>query len=168
MDFSSSGVITTFTASAILLAGVVDDLRSRKVHNSLFLTCTAVAFFAVLVSGGISALPMGALGFVAGIVALLPLVLMGMLGAGDMKLFAAFGMVAGAGSVINVAIYSLIWGALFGVLRAITSGQGKVLIKNMLSIVTLKERSQLELHKMPFTIALLMGWFTQLVYTRAL
>lgn len=167
----SPSVVSTMpiaTASAILLAGVVDDLRSRKFHNWLFLTCAGIAAIVAILTGGLSSLLFAVTGFAAGIVILLPLVLVKVIGAGDMKLLAAFGIVAGWNAVVSVAVFGMIWGAIFGVTKVIVSGQGRVLAMNLMSIVTLKERSTLELHRIPFTVAILMGWLTHLVYVRAL
>ena len=156
------------TATAILIAGAVDDLRSRKVHNWLFLACAAVALVVVAVFGGVGAVPMALLGFVAGIGVLLPLVLLKVIGAGDMKLLAAFGIAAGAQAVITVALYSLVWGAFFGLMQVVINGQIKQVISNMFSIVVMRERQGLTLHKIPFTIALFFGWLSHLVLSGVL
>ncbi len=161
-------MLPTFAATAILLAGVVDDLRTRKFHNWLFLVCLAVAALSVLVSGGLEAFSLALLGLLAGFAIFLPLVLMKIIGAGDMKLIAAFGLAAGWDGVLYVAVYGLFWGALFGVLATVFRGQGRVLASNMVSIVTLRERKDLTLHMIPFTIAILMGWLTQLFLRGAL
>lgn len=168
MELFGASNITSIMATTILLVGVMDDLRSKKFHNWLFLACSAVALATVLVASGVTGMPMALLGFVAGIIALLPFVQMGMIGAGDMKLMAAFGIVAGWTAVVNVAIFALVWGALFGVFRVIAKGQLKSMVGNMVAIVTMKERTNLELHTMPFTFALMMGWLSHLVYVGVL
>ena len=165
----STGILFSMpliAASTILLAGVIDDFRSRKFHNWLFLVCCAVALVVAVASGGISAMITAPLGFGAGIALFLPLVLVGIVGAGDMKLLAAFGIVAGWQSVLAVAVLSILWGAIFGVVQVILKGQLGSLLRNMYFIVTLKakDKSAIDLHSMPFTVALLMGWLTHLVY----
>jgi prepilin peptidase CpaA len=157
-------LVTYAAQGTILVAGVIDDLRTRKFHNWLFLACSALALLTVLIVNGWSGVYLSALGFAAGIAILLPVVLAGVIGAGDMKLLAAFGIVAGWNTVFSVAVMSLIWGAIFGIVKMAVSGQLKALVSNMLAIVTLKKREQLELHKIPYTIALLMGWLSYLVY----
>ena len=63
----AAGLATSLaTASLILFAGVIDDLRSRKVHNWLFLACTAIAVLVNVGVGGWSGLNTAFLGFVAG------------------------------------------------------------------------------------------------------
>ena len=154
--------IPAMTATAILAAGVVDDLRSQKFHNWLFIVSVAAAALSVLIIGGGQALPIALLGLLAGVAIFLPLVLMKIIGAGDLKLMAAFGLAAGWDSVMHVSLYGLLWGALFGVLATVLRGQGRVLVHNMVSIVMIRERKGLSLHKIPFTVAILMGWLTVL------
>lgn len=155
-------VLPTLTASAIVAAAVVDDFRTRKFHNWLFIVCVAVAAIEVFAVGGLSGISVALLGFLAGIAIFLPLVLMRIIGAGDMKLMAAFGLAAGWDAVLQTALYGLLWGAAFGVLATVIRGQARALANNMVSIVTLRERKDLELHKIPFTAAILMGWLTVL------
>ncbi len=160
----SFAVITPIaTASLILIAGVVDDLRTRKFHNWLFLVCIALAAFSVLVSSGVAGFPLALLGALAGFAIFLPLVLMKIIGAGDMKLMIAFGLAAGWDAVLPVAGWGLAWGAVFGVLASVFRGHARALVYNMVSIIVVRERKGLELQKIPFTIAILMGWMTHLV-----
>jgi prepilin peptidase CpaA len=156
-------MIPIIASSGFLIAGVIDDLRSRKFHNWLFLTCVAIGVVIALVTGGVHGFPMALLGFTAGLAVFLPAVLLNIIGAGDMKLMAAFGLVAGWDAVLSVAVLSLIWGALFGVVAVIVRGHLKLLVYNMISIVIIRERKSLELQKIPFTIAMLMGWLCHLV-----
>lgn len=155
--------IPLITATLILLAGVVDDLRSRKVHNWLFLACAAIAALVSVSMEGLGGLSTATIGFLAGLGVLLPLVLLKVVGAGDMKLFAAFGAAAGANAVITVAVFSLIWGALFGVIQVVMKGQLMSTLRNMVAIASMKDRTRLELHKIPFTVAIFVGWLTYLV-----
>lgn len=155
-------LISTLASSAILVAGVVDDFRTRKFHNWLFLVCTAFAVAIAVWLGGVGGLMLSVMGFLAGIAILLPLVLLGVVGAGDMKLVAAFGACAGWEAVCYVVFFSFIWGVLFGILRVILSGQLKTFASNMVAIVTMKDRKELVLQKIPFTVAIFMGWLTHL------
>lgn len=159
---STAMLLTTSVASAILGAGVIDDFRTRKFHNWLFLTCVAVAAVTVLVTGGFAAFSLALLGFLAGLAVFLPLVLMKVIGAGDMKLMAAFGLAAGWDAVLQTALYGLFWGAAFGVLATVFRGQGRMLAHNMMALVTFRERKGLSLHTIPFTVAIFMGWLTVL------
>ena len=155
--------LPVLTSGFILAAGVVDDLRSRKFHNWLFLTCCVLGAVVVAISGGMHELLFAGFGFFAGFIILLPLVLTGLIGAGDMKLLAAFGLVAGWDAVLTVAVLSLFWGAIFGVVRVLADKQGRAFFKNLSAIATLQKRENLVLHRMPYTVALFMGWLSYLV-----
>lgn len=104
----------------------------------------------------------GILGFLAAIAALLPLVLANIVGSGDMKILAAFGCASNWNAVFSVALLSLVWGAVFGVLRVLLQGQGRLFINNLIAIVTRKPRETFAVHRMPYTIALFFGWLSYL------
>jgi prepilin peptidase CpaA len=163
--------VPVVTAGLILGAGVLDDLRSRKFHNWLFLATTGLAFAVAGVSGGLAGINLAFLGFIAGLVALLPLVILHVIGAGDMKLMAALGAVIGWSAGLDVVMYSLVWGVLFGIFQIIMKGQLKTTLQNMLSIARLGANKAspptVQLHQMPFTFAILMGWLTYVVRTGA-
>jgi len=146
--------------SLILAAGSVDDLRSRKVHNELVIAAFVVALVYVFVDGGVAGFLAGLLGMSAAVLMTLPLVLFGALGAGDLKLFMAFGMATTWEVVIYVGLVALVWGAVLGVLRSIVSGQFKTLVTNTLGLV--RRKPVQELHRIPYSVALFMGWVTYL------
>ena len=168
MEFSNA--IFIFAPSAVFSVGVIDDLRSRKFHNWLFLACSAFGATFVLLGVGLQGLPVAALGFLAGFLITLPLVLLKVIGAGDMKLFAAAGILIGWSPVISVLFFALIWGAIFGILRAALSGKLRLLAKNLVSLVTRSKQehaeesqsAELELNRIPFTVAILLGWMSYL------
>lgn len=160
MTVASYPILQFVVASGILLAGVVDDLRTRKFHNWLFLTCAAIAFITVLILGGPQALIRASLGFFSGFFLLLPLVLMKIIGAGDLKLMAAFGAATDWNAVLMVSIYALIWGAIFGVVRVVVSKQAPAFARNMMQLAMFKSVQGIEVHKIPYTIAIAMGWMT--------
>jgi prepilin peptidase CpaA len=160
---SSQTILILLGASAILIAGVIDDLRTKKFHNWLFAACCAFATMLLAIAEGAGAAPMALLGFTAGFVILLPAVLLGVIGAGDMKLLAAFGILAGWSAVLSVTLYAFVWGAAFGVLRVALNGQIRVFLSNLVAVATLKDRTQLVTHKMPFAVAIFIGWLSHLV-----
>lgn len=145
-------MILKLVATLILIAGLVDDLKSRKVHNSLFLICLAIALFTQLITQGANGLLTGGLGLACAVACFLPLVLLRALGAGDMKLMMAFGMATGSNIVFWVFLNSLFWAVLFGLLKAGLAGQLKsVLSRN-------KNSAQTEAMSIPYTLPLLLGW----------
>ena len=149
--------------SIILFAGLVDDLRSRKVHNWLVLSAMVFAIVGTyFLGGGFDGLKEGLLGCGVAIALMLPMVLLGMLGAGDMKLMMAFGLSTDTTTVLWVVIYSFIWGAILGLIRALLQKEGWNLLKNMFLILKGKKREEIKYHKIPFTVALFFGWLTHL------
>ena len=154
----------TLTASLILFAGVIDDFRTRKFHNWLFIVCSLVAVTVIFATHGFIGVGLASAGFVAGILIFLPLVLLKVVGAGDMKIMAAFGIVAGWNSVINVMMFALVWGALFGLVQVALKGELVQMFQNIRSIAVNKGKAKTELHSIPFTAALFLGWLTDLVY----
>ena len=165
---STYPVLQLLVASGILLAGVVDDLKTRKFHNWLFLTCAAIGFLSSLVLFGTHGLIPATMGFFGGFFLLLPLVMLKVIGAGDLKLMAAFGAATDWNSVLAVAIFGLIWGAIFGVTRVVISKQAPVLAKNMMQLALFKSTKGIELHTIPYTVALFFGWLTHLLMGNAI
>lgn len=150
-------------ASGILIWAVVEDLRSRKFSNRSFLTACAIALITALATGGTSEIISITLGFGAGVVFFLPLVLAGIIGAGDMKLMAAVGILIGWHAVMWTGIYGLIWGAVFGVAQILAKGQLRILKDNLATLAVTRSKSGVPLHHIPFTAPLLLGWMTNLV-----
>lgn len=103
---------------AVVATGVgasVWDIRTRRVPNALTLGSAAVALaFHALDAGGWRAAPAAVgwsvAGWALGFLLFLPLFLLGGMGAGDVKLLAAFGAWLGPGPVFWVAVYGSIAG----------------------------------------------------------
>ena len=144
----------------ILVAGVVDDLRSRKIHNAFLLSCIPIALiFQFYTAGGMGII--NGLGGVGTALALfLPLTLLKALGAGDMKLMMVFGLATGMTEVLYVTFYSFLWGLFLGLLITVFHGRIKIFAKNIVAIVQRKKVDSEKLHSMPYSIALLCGWIT--------
>ncbi len=155
-------------ATGILIWAVVEDMRSRKFSNRSFLTASAIAFVTALVTGGPSQIIILTLGFGAGIVFFLPLVLAGAIGAGDMKLMAAFGILVGWHAVMWTGIYGIVWGAVFGLVQIVLRGEVRILKENLTSLALTRSKTGLQLHHIPFTAPLLLGWLSHLVMTGTL
>lgn len=149
-------------ASLVLVAGMVDDLRSRKVHNVLIIVLFTLTVVSTLFFKGFAGSGSGGLAFLLALVATIPLFSLGVLGGGDAKLFAVFALAVDPVSMFWTLIYSLVWGALFGLTRAALQKQLLAVVRNTYKISGRQRVEKQELHKIPFTFALLLGWFTQL------
>ena len=143
---------------SFLAIAVTDDLCFRKFHNWLFITLSLIGFLMI----GFEILPLSfyqaTTGFLVGGLLMLPLVLTGVVGAGDMKFFMCFGVIMGMTSLFEIFVFSLFWGALIGVLQTLFSGHVKSLVQN-LKLMRLKIKP-MTLHKIPYTVAIFFGWLT--------
>lgn len=153
-------------ATLTLVAGLVDDVRSRKVHNALVLALLTLVVLATLYFRGFDGSLPGVGAFLLALVITLPLFAIGMLGGGDVKLFAVFALALDPTSMFWTLVYSLFWGAMFGVTRATLSRQLPVLVRNTTRLGMRQKLQPQELHKIPYTFALLLGWFTQVTILR--
>lgn len=153
-------------ATLTLVAGLVDDVRSRKVHNVLVLALLALVALATLYFRGFDGSLPGVGALLLALVITVPLFAIGMLGGGDVKLFAVFALALDPTSMFWTLVYSLFWGAMFGVTRATLSKQLPVLVRNTTRLGFRQKLQPQELHKIPYTFALLLGWFTQVTILR--
>lgn len=159
-------MLLAIVPSFILLAGVVDDLRSRKVHNWLVGILLVVAIAFQFIFQGVDGLQQGALGVGTALLIGVPLVVLRLMGAGDMKLMLAFAMATSWKTTISVMVLAIIWGAILGLIRAIVGGELKALLISTYNVALKKSAPSAQLHKIPYTIALMFGWLTHLVLAR--
>lgn len=152
--------------SLILGAGVVDDLRSQKVHNKLILALLPLSLIGQFLGFGLEGLAYGGMAFLFALCITIPMVLSGMLGGGDMKLFAIFALATNLNATIWVGITSLFWGGILGVTRAILNKQGTLLLWNTIGLFKRERPNENHLTKIPYTIALAFGWATYLSLTQ--
>lgn len=155
-------------ATAIMIWAVIEDLRTRKFSNRTFIIATTVALVTAVAIGGPRELISSTLGFGAGIIFFLPLVLTRIVGAGDMKLMAAVGILAGWDAVLWTGVYGLVWASLFGIAQILAKGEGRTLVHNLTTLAVSRSKSGLSLHHIPFTAPLLLGWLSHLVLTGVL
>jgi prepilin peptidase CpaA len=152
--------IPLLTPSLILLGATYTDVKSRKIYNWYFISSAIVAIISTfLIFGTPGLLPaVGAAGLA--ILLTLPLVLAKVMGAGDMKIMAAFGLATSVNAVLSVVLYGFVWALVFGLISIFIRGETKVFLRNMkLFIFGLRPASE-SLHRIPFTVALLMGWIS--------
>lgn len=154
-------------ATFSLVAGMVDDLRSRKVHNVLVVSLFAVTLVASLYFRGFHGTLPGLSAMALALVCTIPLFATRVLGGGDVKLFGVFALAVDPGSMFWTLVYSFVWGGLFGVTRAAMNKQLPMLVRNTHRIASRQKVQMQEIQKIPYTFALLLGWFTQLTLLRA-
>jgi len=99
--------------SALLAAACLSDLRARRIPNRLVLVTAMVGVaFAVVGADWIGGLLRAGGGMITGLAVWLPFFAFGMLGAGDVKLFAASATFLGARAAIDGALYTALYGGL--------------------------------------------------------
>ncbi len=154
-------------ATFALVAGMVDDLRSRKIHNGLVLPLLILVFIANFYYRGIDGFLVGAGAMILALVATVPLFMLGIWGGGDVKLFAVFALAVEPVNMGYTLLYSFVWGAIFGLTRSALQRQLLTLVRNTYKLARRQRVQMNELQKIPFSFALLLGWFTQLTLLRA-
>ncbi len=154
--------VGTFT----LVAGLVDDMRSRKVHNALVIALLPMVLLLGFYFRGVGGTIIGLEAFVLALIFTIPLFVAGVWGGGDVKLFAVFALAIDPANMFWTLIYSFVWAAVFGLTRAALQKQLLSLVRNTYKLASRQRTQMQQFHKMPYTFALLLGWFTQLTLLR--
>lgn len=123
---NASAVPSLLVLGALVLTAVVCDLRSRRIPNALVASGIALGllFSAAAHAGdGLASSVGGALlGGLAGLALLMPLYVLRVLGAGDVKLLAMVGVWLGAPAVARAALWTLLCGGMLALIWAAASG----------------------------------------------
>ena len=160
--FKMSGMIDPkiLVGTGILVAGVISDLRFRKFHNKLFLVALFVSLLTLFFLGGLSQIWTGLAGAFSALVFCLPLFLMRAIGGGDLKLLVALCFLTTWKGAANILIFSLLWGGLLGLIQIALKGKLKELYWNLVGILNRTPAPKTQLHQIPYTVALLLGWLS--------
>jgi prepilin peptidase CpaA len=153
-------MILSLAATTTFGWAVWEDLRTRKFSNRSFLIISACALVLAIAIQRQDFWHFGLVGFLSGFALLLPLVILKIVGGGDLKLMAAAGLLIGWNGVFWTVAYGMIWAALFGLYQVFARGELKQLTRNLSQMATTRSSAGLELHKLPFTVPLLLGWLT--------
>jgi Flp pilus assembly protein protease CpaA len=157
------GFDTTMTMAVVILIGaVVQDLLWRKVKNLYVIAALVAAFVFQGLQLGFSFNTVLSLVQSFGLALAIGVVLYAIriLGAGDIKIFAATAVLLPLNSIPHIYLYSLIWGAVFGVIRYLLSGKIMTLVLNIVSISNPVARNAMGMQAIPFTVAILLGTLT--------
>ena len=169
--------------AGILLAGVIDDLRSRKIHNQLILILAAIAllfvfgklvwnfepkptsqtfyFLSQLYLLGI--LPILGKSILA-LCLSVPLVFLRVMGGGDMKLYLVLSFVSSPRLMFFSLLFGLAWGGVLGLVKVCLDKKIFQVLKNICLIVQFKTPHSDKLSAFPFSVSLLIGWLTAVTY----
>ncbi|WP_219838690.1 prepilin peptidase [Paenibacillus sp. R14(2021)] len=167
------GVFAGILAVLFIGTALVSDIRSMIISNKL-----NIAFFAsgIIVHAAMSGLTGGVgalLGAAAGMFPLLLLYLLKGIGAGDVKFFAALGAVIGVGPVLQILMYAILYGGVFGlVMLLINRSFSRRFLFGAMSIVIAESKVQAwetsfankKALRFPFMIAVVPGALTALYF----
>ena len=105
---------------ALLAAACVSDLRTRRIPNRLVLvTAVAGVIFSAVTKSFAAGLTQAGAGLLTGLAIWIPFYALRMLGAGDVKLFAAAATFLGARSTVDAAVYTALYGGALALLYMI-------------------------------------------------
>jgi prepilin peptidase CpaA len=166
MITASWTTMQTFLTILLLIAGVVDDLRTQKVHNQLIIAVFSIALIFVVSTQGLQGLLLATLSMLTAALAIVPLYMMRVLGGGDVKLFLAVSPLLGWQEILLTLLASMIWGSILGIFQVVLKGQIKSFSQNLLAIFHRSRLPEQSVHKMPFTVALFFGYLSSLVWMR--
>ena len=144
----------------ILLSAVLDDLRSKKIHNYLILVLFALSLISILVVQGVEGLFPAFLKMLMALGITIPLVLLKVIGGGDMQLYAVMGLILSPRALFMSLILGFCWGAVFGVIKTILDKRTGFMYMNFLSLLKLKKPSSDTLNSFPFSVSLFFGWLS--------
>lgn len=146
---------------SLLSIASIDDIRSKKIHNKLLLFLTPFVLISVFLLKGFVGLKVGLLLASLVIFCGIPLQMIRFIGGGDLKLLVVFAVtVPWLGFIYSLA-YALIWATFLGLFKIILDKQIKSFLLNIFFLFKFKKMEKNNLHTIPFSICLLLGWLSQ-------
>lgn len=144
MSFFQTRLVLLLLLAGYLAAAVYWDLRERRVPNKVVLSGLITAFVFHALAAGLPGLGMALAGAFTGLLVLLPLNLLRLMGAGDVKLMAMAGAFAASPvAALWMVLYSLLAGGLLVLLYA-ASGQVREKLSSNLFIMLKLGPSELD------------------------
>lgn len=151
-----------FLTGLILLIACIDDLRSKKIHNKLILIMLAFALPAVFFFNGLEGLKAGGLSALLALLFAVPLTLARVIGGGDLKLFILIAFTLNFRDLFWLAIYSLPWALLLGLIKIALDRRLKDFFWNILFLFRHFTTKGLKFHSIPYSVALFIAWLSLL------
>ena len=143
-------------------AGIWTDLKSARVPNALVIFTLLVSCILILTADGLSGLISGLISFTFAFAIVLPIYFFKILAGGDYKLFLATSIVLPWQQVGQLLIASLIWGAIYSIVFSFINGTYKNVFLHLKLIFLRMNPPHSKMQKIPFTVALFLGWLTHL------
>ena len=158
MFFEPKGVL--FLSGLVLLTAVIDDLRSRKIHNQLILFLLAVVLLSVFLLKGLEGLLTGGFSALLALLVGIPLTLARIIGGGDLKLLFVLAWIWAWPDMLKILIYAFPWALILGIFKVILDGKIKDFAFNTFFLLRHRKTEGLKLHSIPFSVALFMAWLS--------
>lgn len=160
--------IEQMVSSALLIGllsvAVACDVRRHRIPNAIILLGIALGFASQVNSSGLAGLANSGLGLLVGLAIFLPLYIAKGMAAGDVKLMAMAGSFLSAQGAMWSAAYSLMVGALCGLLIVLVHGQSLQTLSRY--FLMLRARSYLPpaadevaAKPFPYAVAIMLGTF---------
>jgi prepilin peptidase CpaA len=157
------------TLVILLTAACITDLRTRRIPNLLVVATAVIGTIAAVVAKSWSAgFIQAGTGFGTGLLIWLPFYALGMMGAGDVKFFAAASTFLGPRSAIEASLYTALFGGVlaFGYMLA-RSGVASTLIRVSQGVrqpELLRNNPSSRHRRMPYALAIAAGVVTALFF----
>lgn len=120
----------------VAVLAAASDLRSRRLPNALTFGAAAVALAVHFALSGWSGLGFALAGWALGLAVFLPVYALGGMGAGDVKLLAAFGAWLGPIGALWTALYGAIAGGVLALVVSVAHGYTKTAFSNLRAMLT--------------------------------
>ncbi|MOA11847.1 Type IV leader peptidase family protein [compost metagenome] len=156
--------------SALLLGAVIYDLVSHRLPNYYLLLGLMVGLAWQAWDYGWSGVVSAGAGFLTGFVLFLPIYALGGMAAGDVKLMAVVGSFLGATGAIWAGAYSLMAGAVLGIIYLLYKGHLARFVVRYWAMAATRSRIAAEeddaaRHRFPYAIAIAAGTLLSLYWT---
>lgn len=122
--------------AAVAIVAAVSDLRSRRLPNALTFGAAVVGVAVHFAIAGWAGLGFALTGWALGLAVFFPVYALGGMGAGDVKLLAAFGAWLGPMGALWTALYGAIAGGVLALVVSLASGYTKTALVNLRALLT--------------------------------
>jgi prepilin peptidase CpaA len=116
IQMQTFGLLPAYFLVATLIIATMTDLVSHRIPNILLAPSLSIALLLSVVTQGPSGVLMALAGLAVGLAMLMPLYVMGAMGAGDVKLLGVAGAFLGPVGALIAGLATFIVGAVFGLL----------------------------------------------------
>lgn len=157
---------STLTLYTITIVAVVQDFKSMKISNRLILTGLLLSLAFGFILNGVSRIPYILLNISFPVIVLYLLYLLGVLGAGDIKLFSVIGGFTNLKMLTNCMVAAFIAGAVIGIIKMLHNRnlrfslfKGQQYVKGLFlgNVSSYRETMAEERNLMHFSLAILIG-----------